>query len=79
MISEVEMKRLYWHSRRGMLELDLILVPFVENRLATLDEKYHNLYRELLEQEDQDLYAWLVRRSEPPSGSLAEMVAKIIT
>ncbi|MED5459570.1 MAG: succinate dehydrogenase assembly factor 2, partial [Pseudomonadota bacterium] len=23
-------KRLYWHSRRGMWELDLLLIPFLE-------------------------------------------------
>ncbi|WP_178102777.1 succinate dehydrogenase assembly factor 2, partial [Pseudomonas sp. DE0010] len=25
-----ELNRLYWHSRRGMLELDVLLVPFVK-------------------------------------------------
>ena len=29
---EVEVKRLYWHSRRGMWELDQLLVPFVEEQ-----------------------------------------------
>lgn len=30
MADETELKRLYWHSRRGMLELDVLLVPFVQ-------------------------------------------------
>ena len=38
MVSELEYKRIAWHSRRGMLELDLILVPFVEEHLRGLAE-----------------------------------------
>ena len=37
MFDDVEYQRIYWHSRRGMLELDLVLMPFVENCLRTLD------------------------------------------
>ena len=35
MVEEVELNRLYWHSRRGMLELDVLLVPFVKEVYAT--------------------------------------------
>src|SRR5690554_7350317 len=37
MSAEVEKKRLYWHSRRGMLELDVLLVPFLEEAYPSLD------------------------------------------
>ena len=30
-------QRIRWHSRRGMLELDLILVPFAEQHFESLD------------------------------------------
>ena len=68
MISEVELKKMYWHSRRGMLELDLILVPFAEGRLGGLAEREQLLYRELLREEDQDLFAWLVHRRPAPEA-----------
>ena len=68
MISEVELKKMYWHSRRGMLELDLILVPFVESRLSELAERDQLRYRELLREEDQDLFAWLVYRHPAPDA-----------
>ncbi|MBP8184335.1 MAG: succinate dehydrogenase assembly factor 2, partial [Pseudomonas sp.] len=29
MVDSTELNQLFWHSRRGMLELDLLLVPFV--------------------------------------------------
>lgn len=28
MVEQTELNRLFWHSRRGMLELDVLLVPF---------------------------------------------------
>ncbi len=37
MADETELKRLYWHSRRGMLELDVLLVPFVQEVYPGLD------------------------------------------
>lgn len=58
-------KRLYWHSRRGMWELDLLLIPFLEHcydRLGTDDQV---AYRALIEGEDQDLFAWLMQRESP--------------
>lgn len=66
-MSSVDLKKMYWHSRRGMLELDLILLPFAENMLPQLSEAQQQDYRQLLGHEDQDLYAWLVGRASPPA------------
>ncbi len=74
MLTEIEYKKLGWHSRRGMLELDLLLLPFVERHLR--DQLYADqlLYRKLLAEEDQDLFAWLVQRVSPPSADLARII-----
>jgi hypothetical protein len=31
MDDRTEFNRLYWHSRRGMLEIDVMLMPFTQN------------------------------------------------
>ena len=67
-----------WHSRRGMLELDLILVPFAEHKLAGLPDELLGLYRKLLEEEDQDLFGWFIRREQAPSAGLREIVEVIL-
>lgn len=36
-MSEVEMRRLSWRCRRGMLELDIVLQRFAEHQLGQLD------------------------------------------
>jgi len=73
-----ELNRLFWHSRRGMLELDLLLVPFVREHYPQLDAVNQARYRKLLSCEDQDLFAWLMRREEPQDADLRPIVALIL-
>jgi len=78
MLADVEMKRLYWHSRRGMLELDVLLVPFLEEAYSDLDAEDKLRYRKLLESEDQDMFGWFMQRSEPDDPDLKCMVRMIL-
>ena len=78
MADETELKRLYWHSRRGMLELDVLLVPFVQEVYATLDADDQARYRKLLECEDQDMFGWFMQREEPEAPDLKRMVKMIL-
>ncbi|MGB4249062.1 MAG: succinate dehydrogenase assembly factor 2 [Pseudohongiellaceae bacterium] len=77
MLTEIEYKKLAWHSRRGMLELDLLLVPFVEGRLRGLTIADQLLYERLLAEEDQDLFAWLLLREEAPNDDLKRIIGII--
>ncbi len=56
--------RLLWASRRGMLELDLILQPFTQNHYDSLEESDQLRYETLLECEDQNLFLWLMNREQ---------------
>lgn len=78
MSAEVEKKRLYWHSRRGMLELDVLLVPFLEDVYSTLEADDQDRYRRLLESEDQDMFMWFMQRSEPDDPDLKRIVRMIL-
>ncbi|MDY7218943.1 succinate dehydrogenase assembly factor 2 [Denitrificimonas sp. JX-1] len=78
MSTEVEVKRLYWHSRRGMWELDQLLVPFVEEQYLKLDEADRERYRALLDCEDQDIFAWCMLRSEPDNPDLKRIVELVL-
>ena len=78
MISESDYKRLLWASRRGMLELDLIMVPFVENCFKSLDEINQQRFIDLLECEDNDLFAWFLGRGKPEDPEQVAIVQQII-
>lgn len=73
-LSESDYKRIYWASRRGMLELDLVLMPFVEQRLRELDADDQQRYVRLLESEDTELFAWFLQRQRPQDTELADIV-----
>ena len=70
----MNVNRLRWASRRGMLELDLILLPFLDNVFDGLSEQEQQLYEKLLTCEDQDLFAWFLRREEPTDPEIKTIV-----
>ncbi len=70
----METNRLFWGSRRGMLELDLILLPFLENVYPGLAQADKESYWALLEEQDQDMYAWFMRREDPLKPELQRIV-----
>ena len=78
MFSDQDYKRILWASRRGMLELDLILVPFVEHQLRTLSEADQQGYWRLLECEDTELFAWFLGRERPADAELAGIVDQVL-
>ena len=59
-------KKAYWKSRRGLHELELILIPFVENCFSELNEIHQLSFMELLDNEDVVLMDWLVYKQDPP-------------
>ena len=78
MVTDEEINRMRWASRRGMLELDLLLEPFVAARYRDLDEADRRRYRELMLCEDQELFAWFLRREQPEDQELAAIVRSIL-
>ncbi|WP_462381744.1 FAD assembly factor SdhE [Pseudomonas sp. Marseille-QA0892] len=78
MSDEIELNRLFWHSRRGMLELDVLLVPFVKEVYPHLDADDQARYRKLLSCEDQDMFGWFMQRGEPEDPDLRRMVRMIL-
>ena len=65
MINHDDHNRMRWASRRGLLELDLFLEDFVANAYPNLSDDMKGLYRKLMSEADQDLFEWLMGRSQP--------------
>lgn len=70
----MDINRLFWGSRRGMLELDLVLMPFLENVYPGLEQGDKERYWLLLEEQDQDLFSWFLRRENPGNPELQRIV-----
>ena len=66
--------RLVWASRRGMLELDLILAPFVKDVYDSLEEDDKLRFEVLLECEDQTLFMWFMQREHPTDPNMQRIL-----
>ena len=65
-------------SRRGLNELDQILVPFVNEKFQQLDEIDNILFLELLEFEDVDLADLILYEKIKSSEKFKKIITKII-
>lgn len=74
----MDLHRLRWASRRGMLELDLVLSPFVENFYSSLDEEDQQRFDNLLESEDTELFQWFLGKVVPDDPDNARIVKIIL-
>ena len=66
--------RLKWKCRRGMKELDLLLERYLDIRYATADAVEQGAFRELLDMQDPDLFAFIIGRERPATEELRRVV-----
>ena len=78
MVPDEEFNRMRWAARRGMLELDLMLEPFVTACYCELGDTDRQRFQQLMLCEDQDLFSWFMQRGEPEDEELIAIVRKII-
>ncbi|MGR9073958.1 MAG: FAD assembly factor SdhE [Gammaproteobacteria bacterium] len=69
--------KLKWRCRRGMLELDRILLRYLEYAYSEADSKERMLFASLLELQDMELLNYFLGYESPDSRELAELVKKI--
>lgn len=62
-----EIRRLSLRSwRRGTKEMDLILGPWADRRLHSVEQMDVTRISALLDEEDTDIQDWIYGRAEPP-------------
>ena len=62
--------------RRGIKEMDLILVAFADANLGSMTEDEIQTYDALLSENDQDLYQWVTGQVAAPD-QFASMIGRI--
>ncbi len=71
---DIEVARLRWQCRRGMLELDLLFEHFIDTRYVDLDEKTKAVFYELLTFADQDLFEYFFNNRQHPDKDVADVI-----
>ena len=74
MTENLEYNRMRWRSRRGMLELDLLLPPFFDEMYLAITAAQQLSFQKLLEQDDPDLLEWFSQKSRPDDAGMAALV-----
>ena len=71
------MERLRWQCRRGMLELDVLLVAFLDQHYKALSPGLQRKFIRLLELPDPFIHAWCVKGEQPDDPEFEELVEAI--
>eukprot|EP01111_Echinosteliopsis_oligospora_P016699 TRINITY_DN7022_c0_g1_i1.p1 TRINITY_DN7022_c0_g1~~TRINITY_DN7022_c0_g1_i1.p1 ORF type:complete len:177 (-),score=35.78 TRINITY_DN7022_c0_g1_i1:11-484(-) len=72
-------KRLYHQSKeRGMLENDLLLANFSRHFLAKMTPEELKQYDEILQQNDPDIFGWVMGKLPIPESLNTEIMQKLI-
>jgi antitoxin CptB len=76
--TDKEMARLTWRCRRGMKELDLLLLDYVECCYRDADADRQQAFRRLLSMPDPEILALLTGRSSTDDEDLAEIIERLL-
>ncbi|HEY9143848.1 MAG TPA: succinate dehydrogenase assembly factor 2 [Arenimonas sp.] len=78
MSEDAELRRLRWRCRRGMRELDQLMLRYLDGRWPAADEAERALFLRLMDTEDDKLWRWFMGRERPEDTGLASIVERIL-
>lgn len=73
-----ELERVRWRCRRGMLELDIVLVRFVERHYEALDAAGREAFDALLDMPDAALWDIITGKGNAPLADSQLAVLELI-
>jgi len=76
---EHERGRLAWRCRRGMKELDLLLLDYLHGEWVQASQRERDVFARILELPDPLLAAYLLGNAECTDSDLAPLVATLQT
>ncbi len=69
--------QLRWRCRRGMQELDILLLRYLEQDFDQADHSQQQAFIALLQQQDDLLWDWLSGRHIPEQPAIAALIKQI--
>jgi len=71
--------KLLWACRRGMLELDLLLLPYAKEVYPKLSIEDQQAFWQFLQCPDQDLFDWLMGKKLPEHVESTKIVTAVLS
>lgn len=78
MNDEAELRRLRWRCRRGMRELDQLMLRYLDHRWPQADTAERAVFERLLDTEDDRLWRWFMGREAVEETELRDIVERIL-
>lgn len=75
--ADPEIRRVRWRCRRGMRELDQLLLRHLDRAWAAESEHARGVFLRLLDCEDDRLWRWFMGHEVPPDVEIASLLARI--
>lgn len=69
--------KIEWECRRGMRELDKLIMPFYQQYFDELSESQQQIFVEMLSYSDPELFRWFMNQLPAPTADLQAMVELI--
>ena len=77
-MNDLDYRKLLWRARRGMWELDQLLVPYCEEVVRGLSATAQESFARLLKEEDADLLNWFSLEGSPEDKELKCLISDIL-
>ncbi|QLB20855.1 hypothetical protein A6B43_04600 [Vespertiliibacter pulmonis] len=71
--------RIEWQCRRGMRELDKLIMPFYQQHFDELNEAEQTTFVEMLNYTDPELFSWFMLQQPAPTAELQTLIMLIRT
>ncbi len=68
--------KIYMNCKRGMLELDILLLNFFEKKYIKLKKKEKKSFKFLLEESDSEIYNLIIKKKQ--NKKYEKLISKII-
>lgn len=76
-MADDEVRKLRWKCRRGMQELDVLTLRYLDQRYAAASEAERAVFLRLLDTEDDKLWHWFMGHDTAPDAELDALVQRI--
>lgn len=73
-MAEINRFKLEWECRRGMRELDKMIMPFYKNHFDNLTEKQQQAFVEMLSYTDPELFRWVMLQDPAPTQEISDLI-----
>lgn len=76
-MSNIDRFKLEWECRRGMRELDKMIIPFYQQHFDSLSEAQQQTFAEMLKHTDPELFRWFMHQLPAPTAEMTALIELI--